>query len=205
MPDLSHERHWRAAGFARIAGIDEAGRGPLAGPVTAAAVVLPDDYEHPILNDSKQLGEKRRDALYEEITRDPRIVWASARVEADEIDRINILRATHLAMARAFEKLDPRPDLALIDGKPVKSFPSEHRAIVKGDSLSLSIAAASIIAKVERDRIMLAFAGSYPGYGFERHKGYGTAAHLEALNRLGPCPIHRRSFAPVAQLELDLR
>lgn len=205
MPDLSHERHWRAAGFARIAGIDEAGRGPLAGPVTAAAVVLPDDYEHPILNDSKQLGEKRRDALYEEITRDPRIVWASARVEADEIDRINILRATHLAMARAFEKLLPRPDLALIDGKPVKSFPGEYRAIVKGDSLSLSIAAASIIAKVERDRIMLAFAGSFPGYGFERHKGYGTAAHLEALNRLGPCPIHRRSFAPVAQLELDLR
>lgn len=205
MPDLSHERHWRAAGFARIAGIDEAGRGPLAGPVTAAAVVLPDDYEHPILNDSKQLGEKRRDALYEEITRDPRIVWASARVEADEIDRINILRATHLAMARAFEKLLPRPDLALIDGKPVKSFPGEYRAIVKGDSLSLSIAAASIIAKVERDRIMLAFAGSFPGYGFERHKGYGTAAHLEALNRLGPCPIHRRSFAPVAQLELDRR
>ena len=204
MPDLSHERHWRAAGFARIAGIDEAGRGPLAGPVTAAAVVVPEDYEHAILNDSKQLAEKRREALYEEITTDPRIVWASARVEAEEIDQINILRATHLAMARAFEKLVPRPELALIDGRPVKSFPGEHRALVKGDSLSLSIAAASIIAKVERDRIMLAFAECFPGYGFERHKGYGTAAHLEALNRLGPCPIHRMSFAPVAQLELKL-
>jgi len=205
MPDLSHERQWRAAGFARIAGIDEAGRGPLAGPVTAAAVVLPEGYEHSLLNDSKQLSEKRRETLYAEITSDPRILWASARVEAEEIDRINILRATHLAMARAFEKLLPRPDLALIDGRPVKSFPGEHRALVKGDSLSLSIAAASIIAKVERDRLMLESAALYPGYGFERHKGYGTAAHLEALNRLGPCPIHRRSFAPVAQLELDLR
>lgn len=205
MPDFSHERHWRAEGFLWIAGIDEAGRGPLAGPVTAAAVVLPEEYEHPILNDSKQLGEKRREAIYGELTSDPRILWASAHVEAGEIDRINILRATHLAMAMAFEKLNPRPDLALIDGRPVKAFPGEHRALVKGDSLSLSIAAASIIAKVERDRLMLECAALYPGYGFEQHKGYGTAAHLRALDRLGPCPIHRRSFAPVAQLELDLR
>lgn len=203
MPDLSHERRWRAEGFLRIAGIDEAGRGPLAGPVTTAAVILPDDFEHPVLNDSKQLSEKRRDALYEEITNDPRIVWACVHVEVEEIDRVNILRATHLAMARAFELLSPRADLALIDGLPVKSFPGEHRAIVKGDSLSLSIAAASIIAKVQRDRRMIECAARYPGYGFEQHKGYGTARHLEALRRLGACPLHRRSFAPVSQLELD--
>ncbi|PAW61101.1 MAG: ribonuclease HII [Verrucomicrobiia bacterium Tous-C2TDCM] len=205
MPDLFHERHWRAAGYPCIAGIDEAGRGPLAGPVTVAAVVLPEEYEHPLLDDSKRLGEKRRENLYAEITSDPRIFWASVQIEAEEIDRTNILRATHLGMAQVFEKLIPRPDLALIDGRPVKAFPGEHRALVKGDSLSLSIAAASVIAKVERDRLMLECADLYPGYGFEQHKGYGTAAHLEALNRLGPCPIHRRSFAPVAQLKLDLR
>ncbi|MCB1203204.1 MAG: ribonuclease HII [Verrucomicrobiae bacterium] len=205
MPDLEHENHWRAQGFALVAGIDEAGRGPLAGPVVAAAVVLPDDYEHGMLNDSKQLSEKRREALYDELVSDSRVIRASASVEAGEIDRINILRATHLAMRLAFEQLEPRPDLALIDGKPVKGFPGEHRALVKGDSLSLSIAAASIIAKVERDRFMLDAASRFPGYGFERHKGYGTAAHLEALRRLGPCPLHRASFAPVAQLEFDLR
>lgn len=201
MPDLAHETRWRSEGHLRIAGIDEAGRGPLAGPVVAAAVVLPEDYRHAVLNDSKKLTAKCREALYEEITSDPRIAWASALAEADEIDRINILRATHAAMARAFQRLDPAPSLALIDGRPVPGFPAEHRAIVKGDSLSLSIAAASIVAKVERDRLMLALAEQYPGYGFERHKGYGTAVHLEALRRLGPCPIHRRSFAPVAESE----
>ncbi len=201
MPDLAHESRWREAGYRRIAGIDEAGRGPLAGPVMAAAVVLPTDYEHPWLNDSKQVGERRREALYEEITTDPRIAWASAAVGVEEIDGSDILRATHLAMALAFAKLDPRPDFALIDGRPVRGFPGEHRALVKGDSLSLSIAAASIVAKVERDRLLVAAAEQYPGYGFERHKGYGTAAHLAALRRLGPCPLHRRSFAPVARLE----
>ncbi len=203
MPDLSHEAHWRAAGFLCIAGIDEAGRGPLAGPVTAAAVVLPPDFVHTVLNDSKQLSEKKREILYAELTTDPRIRWASASVGAEEIDRINILRATHLAMAHAFGKLSPSPDLALIDGKPVKNFPAEHRAIVGGDSLSLSISAASIIAKVERDRVMREAARLYPEYGFENHKGYGTAEHLAALRTLGPCPLHRRSFAPVAQRELD--
>jgi len=203
MPDLRHERLRRAEGYRCIAGIDEAGRGPLAGPVCAAAVVLPEDYEHPLLNDSKQIGEGRREALHAEITGDPRISWAFALVEADEIDRVNILRATHLAMARAVEKLKPEADFALIDGRPVKRFPLKHEAIVKGDTLSLSIAAASIVAKVERDRVMRGHAEIYRGYGFERHKGYGTAAHLEALRRLGPCPIHRRSFAPVAQLEFD--
>jgi ribonuclease HII len=203
MPDFSHEAFWRAEGFHRIAGIDEAGRGPLAGPVTAAAVILPEGFEHPVLNDSKQLPEKKREALYAELTTDSRVLWASASVGSGEIDRINILRATHLAMALAFGKLKPKPDLALIDGRPVKDFPAEHRAIVKGDSLSLSIAAASIIAKVARDRFMREAEERYPGYGFGKHKGYGTAEHLEALRVLGPCPLHRRSFAPVAQGELD--
>lgn len=203
MPDLSHEAHWRAEGFLRIAGIDEAGRGPLAGPVTAAAVILPPDFEHGVLNDSKQLSGKKRETVYADLISDSRVLWASAVVGAEEIDRVNILRATHLAMAKAFRKLKPRPDLALIDGRPVKGFPAEHRSLVKGDSLSLSIAAASIIAKVERDRFMLEAAERYPGYGFENHKGYGTAEHLEALRSLGPCPLHRRSFAPVAQPQFD--
>jgi ribonuclease HII len=203
MPDLSYEAHWRAEGFSRIAGIDEAGRGPLAGPVTAAAVILPPDFEHGVLNDSKQLSGKKRETVYADLISDSRVLWASAVVGAEEIDRVNILRATHLAMAKAFRKLKPRPDLALIDGRPVKGFPAEHRSLVKGDSLSLSIAAASIIAKVERDRFMLEAAERYPGYGFENHKGYGTAEHLEALRSLGPCPLHRRSFAPVAQPQFD--
>lgn len=204
MPDLSYERRLRGEGHARIAGIDEAGVGPLAGPVVAAAVVLPDDYEDPWLNDSKQLTEKRREILHLQITTDPRITWAFAIVEVDEIDRINILRATHRAMALAFEKLNPVADYALIDGRPVRNFPGRCESVVKGDAICLSIAAASIIAKVERDRMMCAFSENFPGYGFERHKGYGTAAHLSALRALGPCPLHRRSFAPVSQLELPL-
>ena len=204
MPDLSHERALAEEGFQRIAGIDEAGRGPLAGPVSVAAVVLPEDYSHSVLTDSKKLSEKRREELYEEITGDERIHWASVLVDASEIDEINILQATWAGMRRAFLKLDPPADIALIDGKPIKGFPTEHRALVKGDSLSLSIAAASIIAKVERDRLMKEYAGKYPEYGFERHKGYGTQAHREALREHGPFPIHRRSFAPVSQMELDL-
>lgn len=200
MSDLSHETLWRAAGYRHIAGIDEAGRGPLAGPVFAAAVVLPEDYEHGWLNDSKQLSESRREALYQELTQDPRVVWASASVDVETIDRCNILQATHLAMRQAFAKLQPSADFALIDGRPLPEFPVPHRGIVKGDSLSLSIAAASIIAKVERDRLLLAAAELYPHYGFEKHKGYGTAAHLDALRRFGPCPLHRRSFAPVTRL-----
>lgn len=204
MPDLSYERRLRGEGFVRVAGIDEAGVGPLAGPVVAAAVILPDDYEDPWLNDSKQLTEKRREILHLQITTDPRICWAFAIVEVEEIDRINILRATHRAMGLAFQKLNPGAHFALIDGRPVRDFPGQYESVVKGDSICLSIAAASIIAKVERDRLMCAFSENFPGYGFERHKGYGTAAHLEALRALGPCPLHRRSFAPVSQLELPL-
>ena len=204
MADLSHEANLRREGFQRIAGIDEAGRGPLAGPVSVAAVVLPEGYKNSVLNDSKVLSEKIRQKIYNEIIEDERIDWASVIVEASEIDRINILKATWLGMRLAFLKLDPSAEIALIDGKPIQGFPADHRALVKGDLLSLSIAAASVIAKVERDQLMREYAEIYPEYGFERHKGYGTKAHLEALKRYGPCPIHRRSFAPVAQEEFDL-
>ena len=204
MPDLSLEQRCREAGAVLVAGIDEAGRGPLAGPVTAAAVILPNDYTHPYLNDSKQLPAKKRDAIYAELRSDARVVISSASASPEEIDRWNILRATHLAMERAVRGLPEVPDRCLIDGLPVRNFPWPHDGVVKGDSLSLSIAAASIIAKVERDRLMEQAERDYPGYGFARHKGYGTAAHLEALAKLGPCPLHRRSFAPVGQLLLDL-
>lgn len=204
MPSLDHENRLRASGHRHIAGIDEAGRGPLAGPVSVAAVILPAGFDHPVLNDSKQLSEKKREKLYDELISDPAIRWHAVMIEADEIDRLNILQATWTGMRRCALALDPKPDAALIDGKPVRDFPIHHVALVKGDSLSHSIAAASIIAKVRRDRLMLALAEKYPGYGFEIHKGYPTAAHVQALKKLGPCPIHRRSFAPVAQLLLEL-
>jgi ribonuclease HII len=204
MPTLDHENTLRAAGFRIVAGIDEAGRGPLAGPVCVAAVVLPQDFSHPVLNDSKQLSEVKRERLYEEITADARIRWHCVSVEPAEIDRINILQATWEGMRRAALALQPVPDAVLIDGKPVKKYPLHQVALVKGDSLSYSIAAASIIAKVTRDRLMVAMARRHPEYGFEIHKGYPTPAHLAALRLHGPCPEHRRSFGPVAQLELDL-
>lgn len=204
MPTLDHENTLRAAGFRVVAGIDEAGRGPLAGPVCVAAVVLPDDFSHPVLNDSKQLSEVKRERLYEEITANARIRWHCVTVEPAEIDRINILQATWAGMRRAALALQPVPDAVLIDGKPVKQYPLHQVALVKGDSLSYSIAAASIIAKVTRDRLMVAMARRHPAYGFEIHKGYPTPAHLAALRQHGPCPEHRRSFGPVAQLELDL-
>ena len=204
MPTLDHENLLRTAGYRIVAGIDEAGRGPLAGPVCVAAVVLPDDFTHAVLNDSKQLSEVKRERLYEEITADPRIRWHCVSVEPDEIDRINILQATWEGMRRAALGLQPVPDAVLIDGKPVKRYPLHQVALVKGDSLSYSIAAASIIAKVTRDRLMVAMARQFPAYGFEIHKGYPTPRHLAALKQHGPCPHHRRSFGPVAQLELDL-
>lgn len=204
MPSLDHENHLRAAGHRWIAGIDEAGRGPLAGPVSVAAVVLPEDFEHPVLNDSKQLTHDRRERLYEELTAHPGVRWHCELIGVAEIDRLNILQATWLGMRRCALALQPRPCAALIDGKPVRDFPMPQVALVKGDSLSFSIAAASIIAKVTRDRLMVTLAQQYPGYGFEVHKGYPTPAHQAALKRLGPCPEHRRSFAPVAQMELAL-
>ena len=187
-----------------MAGVDEAGRGPLAGPVVAAAVILPEGFRHDSLNDSKQLSERTRESLYAEITAAGDIRWAHAIVESDEIDRLNILRATHEAMRRAVAKLDPQPQHVLIDGLPVRPFPIEQTALVGGDALSFSIAAASIIAKVTRDRIMVAHGAKFPGYDFARHKGYGTPQPLAALKQHGPCPIHRRSFQPVRQAERPL-
>ena len=202
MPDWEFEKKHADAGL--IVGIDEAGRGPLAGPVSVGAVILPAGFEHPMVNDSKKLTEARREKLFEELQEVEGLKWAVSLVEVEEIDEINILKATHLGMVRAVEMLGVEPGMCLIDGLPVPGFPYPHEGIVKGDSKSLSIATASIFAKVTRDRVMREAAKRYPGYGFEKHKGYGTKAHLEALRTLGPCPLHRRSFKPVAQLSLPL-
>jgi ribonuclease HII len=204
MPTLEFEEEARKDGHRWVAGIDEAGRGPLAGPVSAAAVILPEGYECPMLDDSKKLSEKKREALYETLTQDAGVRWCLSFGEVEEIEKINILRATHAAMARAAKGLKQRPDFCLIDGLDVPKFPLPSRGIVKGDGLSLSIAAASIIAKVSRDRLMLKYAEEFPEYGFEKHKGYGTKKHLEALHRHGPCRIHRKTFQPIAQLLLPI-
>ena len=196
-----------------IAGVDEAGRGPLAGPVVAAAVILPPEEEFDLpVNDSKALDETFREELGERLRSDPHVVWAVAERSAAVIDRINILKATHEAMREAVLSLKIRPGMAFVDGLKVRDFPVEARFIVKGDALSASVAAASIIAKTHRDHLMVELDKRYPGYGFAKHKGYGTAQHLEALRNLGPCPEHRKTFGPVAriispppeQLEFDL-
>jgi ribonuclease HII len=199
---FEHELSLRASGVFPVAGIDEAGRGPLAGPVVCAAVILPLTISLTGLDDSKKLTPRRREALYAELTGNPEIRWAVVFVTPEEIDRLNILRATHVGMRRAWEKLDPRPAHVLIDGLPVSDFPCAQTALVGGDGISFSIAAASVIAKVERDRAMLEYDQLYPEYGFAKHKGYPTAAHFAKLREHGPCPIHRRSFSPVAQAEL---
>jgi len=180
-----------------LCGIDEAGRGPLAGPVVAAAVIL--DPAHPVagLRDSKQLSPARRELLAAAI-RERALAWAIGRAEPAEIDRLNILRATLLAMRRAFDGLEPAPAMALVDGNVCPHLPCDCDAVVRGDATVPAISAASILAKVARDAEMAVLDGHFPGYGFARHKGYPTAAHLEALRRLGPTPSHRRSFAPVA-------
>lgn len=193
-----------ARGYPRVAGVDEAGRGPLAGPVTAAAVVLPPGFSCDRLDDSKKLSAKVRSELYLALTGNPEISWAVAVVDPEEIDRINILRATYRAMGLALEKLHPSPAMALIDGRPVKGLAIRHEAVVKGDGISLSIAAASVIAKVTRDRIMASLDGEFPVYGFIRNQGYGTREHLEAIQKHGPCRHHRRTFQPVSQLTLPL-
>ena len=200
---LDLEDSLRAEGKSRIAGVDEAGRGPLAGPVFAAAVYLPDSYSLAFLNDSKKLSPKRRNEVYDELVSAPDVIVSSAQSTVEEIESLNILCATHLAMKRAVLALDDEPDMVLIDGLEVRGFPFPQQAVVGGDGLSLSIAAASVVAKVERDRYMIAKAEKYPGYGFEKHKGYGTRMHMEALRSKGPCPLHRKTFAPVAQLAFD--
>jgi len=190
----------RAGG--RVAGVDEVGRGPLAGPVVAAAVVFPTGVPRrlaALLDDSKKLTEKKREVLFEELTSREEIHWAFSIVDPEEIDRINILRATHEAMRGAVAALLEPPEHVLIDGLEVRPFPIAQTALVGGDALSFSIAAASVIAKVTRDRLMVRMDSMYPQYGFAAHKGYGTAQHLASLREHGPCPIHRRSFAPVQQ------
>jgi ribonuclease HII len=199
--DFSRERALRARGIFLVAGVDEAGRGPLAGPVVAAAVILPDDCTLEGLNDSKKLTAKKREHFHAMLTVRADIHWGIGQADVAEIDRLNILRATHLAMARAVAALPRKPDHALVDGLPVRGLPVPHTALVAGDTLSLSIAAASIIAKVTRDRLMTALDAEYPQYGFARHKGYGVREHLEALRSHGPSPVHRRSFQPVAQAQ----
>jgi len=196
---LKHENALRKTGIQRIAGIDEAGRGPLAGPVVAAAVILPNGFRHALVDDSKKLTAEVREEIYAALTCRADVCWAVAVVEHVEIDRINILRASHEAMRRAVQALTTQPDHALIDGRPVRPFPVAHTAIVKGDALSKSVAAASILAKVTRDRIMIRLDSEYPSYGFAQHKGYATTLHIERLKTHGPCPIHRRTFLPVAQ------
>jgi ribonuclease HII len=204
MPSLDHENELRAQGHQIVAGLDEVGRGPLAGPVCAAAAVLPNDFEHRVLNDSKKLSERQRDKIYDELMAHPGVIWHCVMLSVEEIDRINILQASREAMRQALRGLPVKAHAALIDGLPVPDFPVPQRALVKGDSISYSIAAASVIAKVTRDRLMVDLAAQYPHYGFEQHKGYPTPVHLAALREHGPCPIHRRSFAPVAQLNLPL-
>jgi ribonuclease HII len=186
-------------GANHIAGVDEVGRGPLAGPVVAACVILPIGFECGLIDDSKKLTEKKREAAFAVLMACTGIRYGIGCAESSEIDKINILRATHLAMRRAIAQVGEPIDVILLDGLPVRNL-SRHsqQAIVGGDAKSISIAAASIIAKVTRDRRMIDYDRIYPGYGFAGHKGYCAATHLESLSMLGPCPIHRRSFAPVA-------
>ncbi|HLI49166.1 MAG TPA: ribonuclease HII [Chthonomonas sp.] len=196
----AEERAAAKEGYTCIVGIDEAGRGCLAGPVVAACVLLPFEWLPEGLNDSKQLTPSEREKLYEAITRGAR-GWGVGVVEAERIDAINILKATHEAMRSALAALPKGlfPDLALIDGLPVQPFPIAQKALVRGDARSASIAAASIVAKVTRDRLMCSLDALFPGYGFAQHKGYATREHIRALQTLGPCALHRRSFRPVVE------
>ena len=194
MPDYTFEKTARDEGFLTVCGVDEAGRGPLAGPVCAAAVILPDGLVIDGLNDSKKLSEKQRERLYDEIVSSA-VSWSVAFADVEEIEEYNILEATFIAMNRAIDGLSVKPDMALIDGnRAPRGAKLPCRTVIKGDSLSCSIAAASVIAKVTRDRLMTEYAKEYPQYGFEKHKGYGTAAHYRAVDESGLCPIHRPSF-----------
>lgn len=205
------EREIRRLGIARVAGVDEAGRGPLAGPVVAGAVVFAAELiergmppEWADLNDSKQLTATRREEFFVALTQSPLVSFAISQSEAGEIDRINILRATHEAMVQALRRLPTPPGHVLVDGLRVPGLPFPQTALVKGDARSYSIAAASVLAKVTRDRQMDEYDRQYPQYGFARHKGYPTPEHLEALAKHGPCPIHRRTFAPLRPVQGEL-
>lgn len=205
------ERALLRDGITTIAGVDEAGRGPLAGPVTAAAVIFPAEWIHDGLpaeleglNDSKQLSETQRERFFTALTENRSVHHAIAIIEAGVIDAINILQATHRAMNEALAQLSPTPAHVLVDGLRVKSLRFPQTPLVKGDARSYSIAAASVLAKVTRDRLMVGYDAEFPGYGFAGHKGYGTPAHLAAIARHGPCPIHRRSFAPLKPVQTQL-
>ncbi|MCS1407990.1 MAG: Ribonuclease HII [Verrucomicrobia subdivision 3 bacterium] len=205
------ERTLVAEGKQCIAGVDEAGRGPLAGPVVIASVILPSSWitgrmpeEFYELNDSKVLTERRREIFFARLSGCPEVTKAIVSVHSEEIDRLNILRATHQGMVRSLSQLGAAVTHVLVDGLPVNAIEIEQTALVKGDSRSYSIAAAGILAKVTRDRIMREYDDEFPGYGFAQHKGYPTKAHIEVLRRLGPCRIHRRSFGPVRTRQVEL-
>lgn len=187
------EKKFGQEGYRLIAGVDEAGRGPLAGPVVAGAVILKEGEFIAGLNDSKKLSEKKREELFEEITKKA-VAYGVGIVDEKCIDQVNILEATKIAMKKAIQSLAVVPEYILIDAVTLEDFPIRHAAIVKGDAKSVSIAAASIIAKVTRDRIITNLANQYPQYGFEKHKGYGTKEHIEAIKKYGACPIHRQTF-----------
>lgn len=193
MPDYSYERSARESGFATVAGTDEAGRGPLCGSVCAAAVILPEGLTIPGLDDSKKLTEKKREALFDVITENA-LSYGVAFASVGEIDRLNILNAAQLAMRRAVSMLDPAPDLVLVDGNVARGFGMATKTVIGGDGISMSIAAASVLAKVSRDRLCAEWDRQYPQYGISKHKGYATKDHVAALLRYGPCPIYRRTF-----------
>jgi len=190
---LAYEREAAALGYRLIAGIDEAGRGPLAGPVVSAAVILPEGYCPEGLNDSKRMTARARERMYGAIIKNA-VAWGIGVSDSREIDRVNILNATILSMERALGAFLPQPDYLLIDALSLKNISIAQKPVIKGDALSLSIAAASVLAKVTRDRMMLIYDRQYPGYGFAKHKGYGTSEHMENIRRLGICGIHRASF-----------
>ena len=193
MLDYSYEIAAHEKGYKVVCGIDEAGRGPLAGPVFAAAVILPENYSHPVLNDSKKLSEKKRDAVYDDIIKDA-VCYSVGIATEEEIDEINILNATFLAMKRAVEGLVIKPDFAYIDGNQYPKTGVKEETIVKGDGKCISVAAASIIAKVSRDRFMLEIDKQYSEYQFSKHKGYGTKLHYEMIEKYGVSKVHRRTF-----------
>ncbi len=204
MTSLQHENDAFKKGYLCIAGVDEAGRGPLAGPVVAAACILPKGLVIDGVDDSKKLTLEQRERFFQFLTQDPEIFYSIGIVEHHVIDQINILQATFVAMLNAVKGLPQKPDYLLVDGNQIPSFSMPAKAIIGGDSLSLSIAAASIIAKVTRDRIMLEHHALYPEYGFDKHKGYGTKTHVEAIRLHGPCPIHRSSFEPIKSYKTQI-
>lgn len=200
---LKYERKAQKEGFKVIAGVDEAGRGPLAGPVVAAACILPKNFMLPGINDSKQLTPEKRDTLYQALTTHPDVIYGVGVIDHARIDTINILKATIEAMLHAIAQLSRVPDILLVDGMALPQSQIPSWKLISGDALSLSIGAASIIAKVTRDRLMEEYHKEWPHYGFAQHKGYGTSNHLSAIEQHGPCPIHRRSFEPIKTYSLQ--